>query len=181
LVLAQEAADQLGLDEVLLVPVGESPYKRIDPEPGRELRLEMARLAAARDNGVTASDLETNRDGPSYTYRTLELLTESRPRDEFVFLLGADVAAGLESWKAPERVLELAGLGIAARPGAALDEAEAALERIGRPDRAKLVKMPEIGVSSTSIRRRVAAGRPIRHLVPDAVVELIADRSLYGG
>jgi nicotinate-nucleotide adenylyltransferase len=180
-VLAQEAGDQLGLDEVLLMPVGESPYKRIDPEPGREVRLEMARLAAAEDSGLVASDLETSRQGPSYTFRTLELLSEERPSEELVFLLGADVAAGLEGWREPARVLELARLGIAARPGTALDEAEAALERLGRSDRGKLVKMPEIGISSTSIRRRVAAGRPIRHLVPDRVIELIADRSLYGG
>ena len=132
--LAQEAADQLGLEQVLLVPVGESPYKRIDPEPGPEVRLEMARLAAAEDSGVVASDLETNREGPSYTFRTLELLSEERPSEELVFLLGADVAAGLESWKEPQRVLELASLGIAARPGSALDEAEAALDdlRAGR-------------------------------------------------
>jgi nicotinate-nucleotide adenylyltransferase len=179
-VLALEAADQLALDEVLLVPVGESPYKRIDPEPGREVRLEMTRLAAGADAGLTAADLETSREGPSYSFRTLELLNEARPTDEFVFLLGADVAAGLESWKEPQRVIELARLGIAARPGTALDEAEATLERLGAQQQARLVKMPEIGVSSTSIRRRVAAGRPIRYLVPDPVIELIADRALYG-
>ena len=115
--LAQEAAYQLGLDEVLLVPVGESPHKRIDPEPGREVRLEMTRLAAAADRALEASDLETSREGPSFTFRTLELLSEARPKDEFVFLMGADVAAGLESWREPQRVLELARLGIAARPG----------------------------------------------------------------
>jgi nicotinate-nucleotide adenylyltransferase len=180
-VLAQEAADQLALDQVLLVPVGESPHKRIDPEPGQEVRLEMARLAAAGDVGLAASDLETSREGPSYSFRTLELLNEARPTDEFVFLMGADVAAGLESWRNPERVLQLARLGIAARPGTALDEAGAALERLGGSDGAKFVRMPEIGVSSTSIRERVAAGRPIRHLVPDPVIALIGERSLYGG
>lgn len=177
--LAQEAAFQLGLERVLLMPVGESPYKRIDPEPGPEVRLEMARLAAAADERVEASDLETRRPGPSFTFRTLELLTEERPTDELVFLLGADVAAGLESWRAPSRVLELARLGIAARAGTAAEEAEAAVERLGGGDRAEIVRMPEIGVSSTGIRRRVASGRPIRYLVPDAVAQLIADRGLY--
>jgi nicotinate-nucleotide adenylyltransferase len=93
--------------------------------------------------------------------------------------MGADVAAGLESWREPRRVLELARLGIAGRSGTVVDEAEAALERLGAADRAEGVRMPEIGVSSTGIRQRVAAGEPIRHLVPDAVVELIADRGLY--
>jgi nicotinate-nucleotide adenylyltransferase len=178
-VLAQEAAFQLGLDEVMLVPVGESPYKRIDPEPGRDVRLEMARLAADTDPMVQASDVETARDGPSFSFRTLELMSDARPGDEFVFLMGADVAAGLESWRQPERVLELARVGIAARPGTALEKAEAAIERLGGDDRTEIVRMPEIGVSSTGIRRRVAADRPIRHLVPDGVAECIGERGLY--
>jgi nicotinate-nucleotide adenylyltransferase len=180
-VLAQEAAFQLGLEKVLLVPVGESPYKRIDPEPGPGVRLEMAGLATDADDLLEASDLETSRAGPSFTFRTLELLTDARPTDDFVFLLGADVAAGIEGWKAPERVLELARLGIASRPGTAAEEAEAAVERLGGGERAEIVKMPEIGVSSTGIRRRVEAGRPIRHPVPDAVAELIVSRGLYRG
>jgi len=178
-VLAQEAAFQLGLDEVVLVPVGESPYKRIDPEPGREVRQEMARLAAATDPAFSASGVETAREGPSFSFRTLELMSDARPGDEFVFLMGADVAAGLESWREPERVLALARVGIAARPGTALEEAEAAIERLGGDDRAEVVRMPEIGVSSTGIRRRVAGGRPIRHLVPEGVAGFIAERGLY--
>jgi nicotinate-nucleotide adenylyltransferase len=178
-VLAQEAAFQLGLDGVVLVPVGESPYKRIDPEPGREVRHEMARLAADTDPAFDSSDVETSREGPSFSFRTLELMSDARPGDEFVFLMGADVAAGLESWREPGRVLELARVGIAARPGTALEEAEAALERLGSRERGEIVRMPEIGVSSTGVRRRVAAGRPIRHLVPDGVAGFIAERGLY--
>ena len=177
--LGQDAAFQLGLERVLLVPSGEAPHKRIDPEPGRELRLEMTRLAADTDPALEASDVETSREGPSFSFRTLELLREERPGDELVLLMGADVAAGLEGWREPRRVLELARLGIAARPGTVLDEAEAALERLGAMERAEVVRMPEIGVSSSDIRRRVAAGEPIRHLVPDAVVDLIAERGLY--
>ncbi|MEK6327190.1 MAG: nicotinate-nucleotide adenylyltransferase [Actinomycetota bacterium] len=179
LVLGQEAAFQLGLKEVLLVPSGEAPHKRIAPEPGRDVRFQMARLAAGTDPALEVSDVETSREGPSFSFRTLELLSEARPGDELVFLMGADIAAGLEGWREPRRILELARLGIAARPGTALDEAEAALERLGGAGRAEVVRMPEIGVSSTGIRARVAAGKPIRHLVPDAVVDLIAERGLY--
>jgi nicotinate-nucleotide adenylyltransferase len=178
-VLAQEAASQLGLDEVVLMPYGAAPHRRVEPEPGGEVRLEMARLAAADDGLLSASDIEIRRDGPSYTFRTLELLSDERRGDDLVFLMGADVAAGLEAWRDPDRVLELARLGIAGRPGTVLDEAEAALERLGAPDRAELIRLPEIGVSSTSIRHRVAEGQPIRHLVPDRVAALIAERGLY--
>lgn len=177
--LAHEAARQLGLERVLLVPAGESPHKRIDPEPGRELRLELTRAAARDDDLLEASDVEVTRDGPSYTFRTLELLRALRPDDELTFLMGADVAAGLESWREPRRVIELARLGIAGRPGTVLDEAEAAMERLGAAQRVELIRMPELSVSSTRIRRRIAQGRPIRYLVPEPVRELIAERGLY--
>jgi nicotinate-nucleotide adenylyltransferase len=179
LLLAQEAAAQLDLDEVLLVPAREAPHRAIDPEPGPEVRLEMTALAVADNDQFEAADLEVAREGPSFTYRTLELLTDDRPGDELYFMMGADVAAGLEAWREPQRVLELARLGIAVRPGTELDEAEATLERLGATDRAEVIRMPEIAVSSTRIRRRVAQGRPIRYLVPDPVRELIAERGLY--
>ena len=143
------------------------------------MRLEMTRLAATDNDAFAASDVETSREGPSFTYRTLELLSDDRAGDEFWFVMGADVAAGLEGWREPRRVLELARLAIAARPGTELDEAEAALERLGGGDRADLVRMPEVAVSSTRIRRRIAQGRPIRYLVPDAVREFIDERGLY--
>ena len=76
-------------------------------------------------------------------------------------------------------MVELARLGVAARPGTVLDEAEATLERLGASARADWIRMPEIGVSSTRIRRRVAQRRPIRYLVPDCVAALIAERGLY--
>jgi nicotinate-nucleotide adenylyltransferase len=104
-------------------------------------------------------------------------LHEERPGDELTFLMGADVAASLESWRRPERVLELARVGVAARPGTELDEAEAALERLGAE--AEIIRMPELGVSSTRVRRRIARHRPIRYLVPDPIAELIEARGLY--
>ncbi len=179
LVLGHEAASQLELDSVVLVPTGVAPHKLIVPEPGPELRLELTRAAVAGDGLFEVSDLEVRGDGPSYTARTLQRLHDERPDDDFCFLMGADVAAGLEAWHQPRRVLELARLGIAGRPGAMPDEAEAALDRLGASRRAEFVRMPELGISSTRIRRRVAQGRPIRYLVPEAVEALIAERGLY--
>jgi nicotinate-nucleotide adenylyltransferase len=164
---------------VLLVPANEAPHRAIEPEPGADVRLQMTTLAVADNGAFGASDVETSREGQSFTYRTLELLTEDRPGDEFWFVMGADVAAGLEGWREPGRVLELARLAIAARPGTELDEAEAALERLSGSERADLVRMPEVAVSSTRIRRRIPQGRPIRYLVPDAVREFIDQRGLY--
>ena len=162
---------------MLLIPAGIAPHREIDPEPGPEVRLEMVRLAAAEDGLLDASDVEVARDEPSWTFRTLELLHDARPEDEITLLMGADVAESLGSWKHPERVLELAEVGVAGRPGSILDEAESVLEDLG--GRFEAIRMPGLGVSSTRVRRRVAAGRSIRYLVPDPVRELIAERGLY--
>ena len=102
--LAQEARAQLGLERVLLMPTGVAPHKEIADDPGAEVRAEMARLAAAVADGVEVSDLELRREGSSYTYETLEALRELEPEDEFVWLMGADAALALESWRRPERV-----------------------------------------------------------------------------
>ena len=177
--LAHEAAFQLGLERVILVPTGEAPHKKIDPEPGPEVRLELARVAASDDELLDVSDIEVRRSRPSYSSHTLEQLTEAHAGDELFLLMGADVAAQIETWHEPKRVLELARVAIAGRPGTVLDEAEVALERLGASERAEFVRMPEIGVSSTRIRRRIAQGRSVHYLVPAAVAELIMRRGLY--
>jgi nicotinate-nucleotide adenylyltransferase len=181
-VLAQEAASQLELKRVLLVPTGRAPHKEIVDEPGELVRLEMTELVAAGNGVFDVERFEIDRaliDGhPSYTVSTLEELRRRHPRHEWFLLMGADVAAGLGSWHEPERILELAKLAIAARPGTVLDDAEAVLDRLGSAG-TEVIRMPEVGVSSTRIRRRVAQARPIRYLVPDSVLELIEAQGLY--
>ena len=179
LLLAQEARWQLELDRVLLMVTGRAPHKEIDDDPGADLRLEMAMLAAGFDPGVEASGLEVDRDETSYSYRTLELLAGEEPEGELFFLLGADVAAGLASWKEPVRVLELAKLGVVPRPGVGLEAVSSALERLGAADRAEIIDMPLCGASSTTVRQRAREGRPLRHLVPDPVIRVIEERELY--
>jgi len=179
LLLAQEARWRLDLDRVLLMVTGRAPHKEIEDDPGAEVRLEMARLAAGGEEGVEASDLEVGRDETSYTYRTLELLAEERPQRELFFLLGADMAAGLATWKEPRRVVGLARLGVVPRPGVGLGAVRSALERLGAADRAEIIDMPLCGASSTTIRQRAREGKPLRHLVPDPVLELISERELY--
>jgi nicotinate-nucleotide adenylyltransferase len=169
----------LELDRVLLMVTGRAPHKEIEDDPGAELRLEMAQLAAEGEDGVKASDLEVGRDETSFSYRTLELLSEREPDGELYFLLGADMAAGLASWKEPERVVELAKLGVVPRPGVGLGAVESALERLGASDRAEIIDMPLCGASSTTVRQRVREGKPLRHLVPARVIGLIEERGLY--
>jgi nicotinate-nucleotide adenylyltransferase len=179
LALAQEALWQLGLDEVLLVPTGEAPHKRILDDPGRELRLAMTRLAAADDPRFSVSTLEVDREGPSYTYETLELLARERGDTDLVFVMGADAAVGLESWRRPERVAELARLAVARRAGISDAEVAAVLRSLAAEGRATMLEMPQFGVSSSAVRERAAAGRPLRYLVPEPVARFIEEKGIY--
>lgn len=169
----------MDLDEVLLMVTRRAPHKEIEDDPGAEVRLEMASLAAGDEERVAASRLEVDRDETSYSYRTLELLVDQDPEREIFFLLGADMAAELASWRQPARVLELARLGIVPRPGVGLGAVRSALERLGAADRAEIIDMPLCGASSTTARQRAREGRPLRHLVPDPVIRVIEERGLY--
>ncbi len=179
LALAQEALWQLGLDEVILVPTGQAPHKRIAEEPGREARMEMTRLAAADDSRFSVSALEVEREGPSYTYETLELLAEDRADTQLVFVMGADAAVGLESWREPERVVGLARLAVARRAGVSDTEVAAVMRSLGADGRATMLEMPQFGVSSSAVRERAMQGKPLRYLVPDAVATFIEEKGIY--
>lgn len=179
LALAQEALWQLGLAEVVLVPTGEAPHKRIHDDPGRELRLAMTRLAAADDSRFTVSTLEVERDGPSYTYETLELLAREKGEPDLVFVMGADAAVGFESWREPERVVELARLAVARRSGVSDADVASTMRGLGAEDRVTMLEMPQFGVSSSAVRERAAAGRPLRYLVPEAVARFVEEKGVY--
>lgn len=182
LVLAQEAFVRLGLDRLVLVPVGRAPHREIEQDPGAAVRMELCELATAGDERLGLSRIELDRDGPSYTAETLRLLRERAPHDELVLVLGADQAAALGRWHAPSEVLALAEPAVAERAGqdASRADVEAALEALGAAGAATFFEMPRIDVSSSLVRRRAAAGEPIRYLVPDAVATAIAARGLYG-
>ena len=179
LALAQEALWQLGLREVVLVPTGEAPHKRIADDPGRELRMTMTRLAAADDPRFSVSGLEVEREGPSYTYETLEILAEEKGDTELVFVMGADAAVGLESWRNPERVVELARIAVARRAGVSEADVAAAMRSLGAEGRATMLEMPQFGVSSSAVRERAASGRPLRYLTPEPVARFIEEKGLY--
>ncbi len=179
LALAQEALWQLNLEEVILVPTGEAPHKRIADDPGRELRLAMTRLAAADDSRFSVSTLEVEREGPSYTYETLELLAKDRADSELVFVMGADAAVGLESWREPRRVTELARLAVARRAGISEADVAAVLRSLGAGGKATMLEMPQFGVSSSAVRERAAAGRPLRYLTPESVARFIEEKGIY--
>jgi nicotinate-nucleotide adenylyltransferase len=181
LVCAQEAHDQLGLDRLLLVPAGVPPHKAIEADPGIEHRVAMCAAAIAGDPRFAVSRVDADRPGPSFTVDTLRALNAEAPGDDLTFIVGGDMAHALPTWREPEAVLALAELGVAEREGVARAEiAERLAGLAGTAERVRFFTMPRIDVSSSLIRRRAAAGRPLRYLVPDAVADYIAQRRLYG-
>jgi nicotinate-nucleotide adenylyltransferase len=179
LVMILEALDQLDLDRVLLMPVAHPPHKEAPSDPGAGVRLELCRLAAAGEDRVEVSDLEIERGGASYTVDTLRALHERDPEHALTFIVGGDMAYSLPTWREPEAVLELARLAVAERDGLRREDIAHRLEPLHDGDRVVFFDMPRIDLSSSAVRDRVAAGRPIRYLVPDPVVDAIRERSLY--
>jgi nicotinate-nucleotide adenylyltransferase len=179
LVMAQEALDQLGLDRVVLMPVATPPHKEALADPGADVRLELCELATAGAPGVAVSELEIERGGASYTVDTLRALHEREPEHALTFIVGGDMAYSLPSWREPEAVLRMARLAVAERDGLRREDIAQRLAPLHSGDRVAFFDMPRLDLSSSAIRERVAAGRSIRYLVPDPVIEAITSRRLY--
>lgn len=162
------------------MPTGEAPHKRIVDDPGREVRLAMTRLAASDDARLSVSTSEVEREGPSYTYETLERLAGQREEDDLVFVMGADAAVGFESWREPGRVVRLARLAVARRAGVSDADVAAVLRALDAEERATMLEMPQFGVSSSAIRERAGTGRPLRYLTTDPVARFVEERGVYG-
>ena len=180
MVCAQEALVQLELDRVLFVPVGVAPHREIDGDPGAEARLEMVELAVADDERFEASRIELDREGPSYTADTLEQLASQSPEDELFLILGGDQAATLATWHEPEQVLERATVAVVERVHRSRNAIGIKIGRLPGAERVRYLDTPLIEVSSSSIRRRVREGAPIRYLVAEKVADYIDSQGLYG-
>jgi nicotinate-nucleotide adenylyltransferase len=176
MICAQEAHTQLGLDVVVFVPVGIAPHREIAGDPGGEVRFTLCEHATSHDARFSVSRIELDRAGPSYTVDTLRDLHRRSPDDELFLILGGDQAAALRAWHAADDVLALATIAVGERPG---HDRTAILEAVGSDDLV-FFEMPQIDISSTMVRARAAAGRPIRYLVPDKVANYVGAQSLYG-
>jgi nicotinate-nucleotide adenylyltransferase len=180
LVCAQEALAQLALERVLLVPVREPPHKTSASDPGVEHRVELCRRAVAGETRIGVSRVDADVPGPSFTVDTLRRLHEDRPGDQLTFIVGGDMALSLPAWREPGAILELGELGVAAREGARRADIEERVAQVpGGAERVRFFDMPRLDISSSLIRRFVAAGRPIRYLVPDGVAAYIVEAGLY--
>jgi nicotinate-nucleotide adenylyltransferase len=174
LLLAEAAREQLGLDRVLFVPTGE-PWRKAGRKIGPAAdRLTMVKLATTDNPDFEVSAIEIEREGPSYTFETLEALANQNPGAGMFFIMGTDTLHDLPNWRSPERIVELATLAVAIRAGSD-DQVTAE----GLSANIMTIRMPEIGVSASEIRERAAAGQSLRYLVAAAVAEHISAAKLY--
>lgn len=177
LVLASEACARLGLERVLFVPAAAPPHKVARRRSPTSARLAMARLAIAGDERFALSEIEIEQ-GLVFTRDTLAAIAALHPVHDLVFIMGSDSLLQFDTWHEPQGILALSSLGVALRPG---DDREAVAAAVGRwgAEAVHLIEAPLIGVSSTDLRARAAAGLPLRYLVPAAVEDFILGHDLY--
>ncbi|HEX6217311.1 MAG TPA: nicotinate-nucleotide adenylyltransferase [Vicinamibacterales bacterium] len=185
---AGDAAQKaLQLDAMTLIPSHIPPHRHDPVRATSEQRYEMAVLAAAGRPGWSASRIEVDRNGRSYTYDTLVELRQTVHGDwQFFFILGADAFAEIATWSRYPAVLDLAHFVVVSRPGITLDSLRervpSAFDRSSSaPTRVILLESLTPDISSTDIRRRVRAGEPLDGFVPDPVAAYIRQHRLYSG
>lgn len=179
--LATLAADSMGLDQVLFMPAAQPPHKGGRLISHASDRVLMTRLAIAGNDGFGLTLIETQRPGPSYTIDSVEELRGVYGSDvELFWIMASDSLNAIDTWREPDALLERIEWIVGPRPGDAMPDPSALEHRFGaNARRIHLLAGPSLDVSSSEIRRRVAAGRTIRYLVPRGVEELIGERGLY--
>lgn len=174
LVLAEQAKEKLGLDEVIFIPCFSPPHKtRRKLSPAND-RFRMAALAVEGNTSFSISDIELKREGLSYTVDTLRELRRLHPESAIYFLTGSDVLDEIHTWRNPEEIYKLARVVIATRPGFDSFDPENHFAK-----RSIVLQITGVDISASEIRERVKRGRSIRYLVPFKVEEYIRKRKLY--
>ncbi len=166
LILARDALETLGVDEVIFVPAAISPLKKAAPIANSESRLAMVRAAVKGESRFSVEDCELRRPPPSYTIDTVEEL-RGRNSDAAIYcLVGEDNVARLTKWHRFAELEKMVHFIVLDRTGQPPSHSYPVIER-------------KIDIAATEIRKRVASGRSIRYLVPPAVEEIIRREKLY--
>ena len=179
MIAAAELRFALKLDRVALVPNSSPPHKPGVPVSSAVHRLAMLRLAIQGVPWLELDPIELEREGPSYTVDTVSELASRYPSTTFVFLMGEDSLRDLPTWREPDRIVELAELGVATRPGVAVNLDDLYARIPGARGRVAVVEIPDVSIASRELRRRVAEGRPISFQVPRLVERYVIENQLY--
>jgi len=179
--VAETVKKKLGLQNVIFVPAGQPWMKADRTITPVEQRVEMVRLAIAGHTDFELSLSEVNRPGSTYTVHTIrEFRSKFGEGAEIYFIIGRDGLWHLSQWRSVRQLVKLCRIAVVPRPGFSLPDMDAMEREIpGLSASVLLLDKPEIDVSATDIRRRVARGIPWKTLVPPAVAEYIKANSLY--
>lgn len=190
--IALDALQQLGLQEVRLMPCQQSPL-RDRPHATGEQRLAMLEAAIAGEPGLAADGRELQRAGPSFSVDTLQSLREEYPAAALSLLVGMDAFIHFSQWKDWRQIFALAHIVVVQRPGSELQFTDAALQQefeqrhcqqagelaVDKAGKIFLLEATRLEISATRIRALVAAGKSARYLLPDAVWQYIQQHGLY--
>jgi len=179
--VAEKASARLELDEVIFMPAAQTPLKEENCITAVEHRVEMVRLAIAGHPNFRLSTIEMNRTGPSYTIDTVSELRDLIGEDsEIFFLMGCDSLANFHLWKEPERLIQACRLVAVPRPGCAVPDLDVLEAEVpGLSKNVIILDEPNVDISATAIRQRIAQGLSISRLVPEPVEEYIRKHRLY--
>ena len=184
LIIGEQAREQLALDELRFMPAAVSPFKTEQkPSATSQQRLHMVQLAILGNPMFTVDPREIERGGTSYTVDTLAELGQSLADSELFFIMGADSLTDFSDWREPARICELAFVAVLARGGHPPPDMSLLAKHLPPqqtvPLESHLLAVPEIEISSTDLRRRLAEGRSTRYQLPAAVEAYIATNGLY--
>ena len=181
LAVAEEVSGRLDLVVILFLPAGQPWLKMDNPVSPAEHRVQMVRLAITDKPHLKLSTIEVERPGPTYTNDTMaELKAQLGAENDLFFILGWGSLAELPQWKEPSRLITMCRLVAVPRPGYPRPDLKA-LEALipGLSRRVILMDKPEMDISASEIRDRVAQGLSISHLVPEPVESYIKQHKLY--
>lgn len=183
LAAAESVRHDFGLEKVIFIPSGRPPHKMDGGATPPEHRYRMCLLATQDNPRFEVSDLELKRPGPSYTIQTVSELRGLYPDVELFFITGFDAILEIVTWKDYSTLLQQCSFIAVTRPGFSIKQLDELKGRLGSELalRINMAEVPAVAISSTDIRRRVRAGKPIRYLVPEAVENYIRVNNLYIG
>jgi nicotinate-nucleotide adenylyltransferase len=180
LILAAEALNQLQLTRVLWVLTPQPPHKPERPITPLPQRLEMLKRALGSAPGFEFSTIESDRPGPHYTLDTIDLLQAKFPSARLVLLFGGDSLRDLPTWSRPDEIITAVNaFGVMRRPGDEIDLPTLEHSLPGLSAKVRFVNTPQLEISSTSIRQRVATGGHFRYYLPTGVYDYIQQTNLY--
>ena len=182
LILAEQIKTEAGLDRILFVPAFVSPFKIWNKPADPVHRLRMLQLAIGDHRDFEISTIELDKDEPSYTYETLCTLEKQYGKDsELYFIIGTDAFMHIEEWNCSRQLLSEFSFLIGLRKGYDEKKLEAILQDLASryPLKAQYIRIPELEIAASDLRDRMAAGKSVKFLLPDEVIEYIYCKGLY--